>query len=215
MTATGGTVATTLLSGSAELWSRLGSHPFVVLAGDGTLERAAFDRWLVADHHFVVGFRRFLAGLVTLAPDQQAADVLAAALGPLQAELDLFRREAADRGLDLTAEPGPTTLGYTAYLQSSLQDGYGVALAVLYGAEKAYYDAWSAVRSQASRTGDYWPFVANWSSEAFAGWVAAVAGLLDRCSPGGPTPAMVTAFDRVVRFELRFWSAVHAGEGWS
>lgn len=209
-----GTVAGTLRTGAGPLWARLSTHPFVLAAADGTLERAAFERWLVADHYFVVGFRRFLAGLATLAPDEHAADVLVAGLGPLQGELDLFRREAATRGLDLAVEPGPTTLGYTAFLRASLQDGYAVALAVLYGAEKAYYDAWSAVRAEASRDGDYWSFVDNWSSAAFAGWVASLAGLLDAVAPDGPTPAMRLAFDRVVRFELRFWDAVHAGEGW-
>ena len=207
-------MARTLLASAGPLWGRLSTHPFVVGAGYGTLEPAAFDRWIVADHFFVVGFRRFLAGLVTLAPDQRAADVLAAGLGPLQGELDLFRREAHGRQLDLGAEPGPTTLGYTSFLRAALQDGYATAVTVLYGAEKAYYDAWSAVRATASRGSAYWPFVDNWSSDAFAGWVAAVARLLDPAAPDGPTPAMAAAFDRVVRFELRFWTAVHEDEGW-
>jgi formylaminopyrimidine deformylase / aminopyrimidine aminohydrolase len=207
-------VAGELLAGSGISWARLAEHPFVHQAGDGTLRRAVFDRWLVADHFFVVGFRRFLTGLVTLAPDEHAADVLAAGLPPLQAELDLFRREAATRGLDLDVEPGPIVLGYTAFLRASLQDGYPVALAVLYGAEKAYFDAWSAVRATASRDSDYWSFVDNWSSPLFAGWVAELAGLLDAATPAGPTEAMRRSFDRVVRFELRFWSAVHAADSW-
>ena len=210
----GGTAAAALLAGSGVSWSGLAGHPFIAQAADGSLRRAVFDRWLVADHFFVVGFRRFVTGLVTLAPDEHAADVLAAGLGALQAELDLFRREAAARGLDLSAEPGPVVLGYTAFLRASLQDGYAVALAVLYGAEKAYFDAWSAVRAGASRDSDYWPFVENWSSAAFANWVASLAGLLDAAVPGVPARPMRQAFDRVVRFELRFWSAVHSGDPW-
>jgi formylaminopyrimidine deformylase / aminopyrimidine aminohydrolase len=206
--------ARALLARSTPLWQRLTAHPFVLQAGHGTLETAAFDRWLVEDHWFVIGFRRFLAGLVALAPDPRSADILAAGLAPLQAELDLFRREAGSRRLDLTGEPGPTTLGYTSYLQASLAEGYPAALAVLYGAEKAYYDAWAAVRATARSASPYWPFIDNWSSDAFAGWVAAVARLLDATTPAGPTPAMCTAFDRVVRFELRFWDAVHVGEIW-
>ncbi|HEV7656668.1 MAG TPA: hypothetical protein VGP36_18290 [Mycobacteriales bacterium] len=209
-----GTVAAELLAGCSTSWARLATHPFITQAGNGSLRRAVFDRWLVADHYFVVGFRRFLSGLVTLAPDEHAADTLAAGFGALQAELDLFRREAAARGLDLAVDPGPTTLGYTAFLRSSLQDGYAVALAVLYGAEKAYFDAWSTVRGGAVRETDYWPFVDNWSSAAFAGWVAELAGLLDVVAPGGPSPAMRSAFDRVVRYELRFWSAAHTGDLW-
>jgi thiaminase/transcriptional activator TenA len=206
--------ARALLAQSAPLWQRLTAHPFVLRAGDGTLATEAFGRWLVEDYWFVVGFRRFLAGLVGLAPDALSADVLAAGLAPLQAELDLFRREAAGRRLDIAGEPAPTTLGYTSYLQASLADGWPVAVAVLYGAEKAYYDAWAAVRAVARRASPYWPFIDNWSSDAFAGWVAAVARLLDAAAPAGPTAAMCTAFDRVVRFELRFWDAVHNGETW-
>jgi thiaminase len=206
--------ARALLAWSAPLWRRLTAHPFIAGVADGSLDSAAFDRWLVQDHAFVLGFRRFLAGLLVAAPDARAADVLGAGLAPLQAELDLFRREAANRGLDLGAEPSPTTLGYTSYLYASLADGYPIGLTVLYGAEKAYYDAWAAVRATARHSSPYWPFVDNWSSDAFAGWVAAVARLLDAAAPTGPAPVMCTAFDRVVRFELRFWDAVHAGETW-
>jgi thiaminase len=206
--------ARALLAWSAPLWHRLTAHPFITGVADGSLDPAEFDRWLVQDYAFVLGFRRFVAGLLVAAPDARAADVLGAGLGPLQAELDLFRREAANRGLDLGEEPSPTTLGYTSYLYASLADGYPVALTVLYGAEKAYYDAWAAVRAGARHSSPYWPFVDNWSSDAFAGWVAAVARLLDAAAPAGPVPPMCTAFDRTVRFELRFWDAVHAGETW-
>jgi formylaminopyrimidine deformylase / aminopyrimidine aminohydrolase len=206
--------ARTLLAASAPLWHRIAGHPFVKSAGDGSLDPAAFGRWLVQDYWFVLGYRRFLAGMVTLAPDWRSSDVLTAGLSPLQDELDLFRREAASRGLELGQEPSPTTLGYTSYLLASLHDGYDVGVAVLYGAEKAYYDAWVAVRASADRNSPYWPFIDNWSSDAFAGWVAAVARLLDAAAPSGPSTPMRRAFDRVVRLELRFWDAVYTGESW-
>ena len=142
------------------------NHPFIEAAADGTLDPAAFDRWLVEDHHFVVGFRRFLARLVALAPDEAARDLLAGAQVPLQAELDLFRAEAEKRGLDLAGEPSPTTLGYTSFLLASAEDGWPVALAVLYGAERAYFEAWSLVRARAETSSPYWSFIDNWSSPA-------------------------------------------------
>ena len=114
--------------------------------------------------------------------------MLAAGLGALQTELDLFRREAArPRARPRRRARSRSTLGYTAFLRASLQDGYPVALAVLYGAEKAYFDAWSAVRATARRDSDYWPFVDNWSSPAFARLGGSIAGLLDAVAPDGPT----------------------------
>lgn len=186
------------------------AHPFVQAAADGTLPRQAFDRWLVEDYFFVVGFRRFVARLVSLAPDENARRVVAGSLEPLAAELDLFGAEAMARGLALDAEPGPTTLGYTSFVAASAEDGWPVALTVLYGAELAYFEAWSAVRARADTSSPYWPFIDNWSSPAFGEWVKAISSLL----PTPATPEMALAFDRVVRFELRFWDAVFSGETW-
>ena len=186
-------------------------HPFVRAAADGTLPPDAFDRWLVEDHHFVVGFRRFLARLVQIAPDEEARDLMVGAQAPLQAELGLFRAEAVRRGLDLNAEPSPTTLGYTSFLMAAPADGWPVALAVLYGAEKAYFDAWSVVRAQAERSSPYWSFIDNWSSPTFGAWVDDLGRLVAALPPD---PAVDRALDRVVRFELRFWDAVHEGETW-
>src|SRR5512135_2628108 len=105
--------ADNLVAGEGVLWATLAAHPFVVAVRDGTLPAAAFDRWLVADHVFVVGYRRFLAQVVAAAPDEPARDLLAGSLAALQGELDLFRSQAAARGLDLGAEPGLVALGYT------------------------------------------------------------------------------------------------------
>jgi thiaminase len=206
--------AAELLFGAAPLWERIVRHPFVREAADGSLPETTFDRWIGADHFYVVGFRRFMAELVAVAPDEPARDLLAADFGALTTELELFRREAATRRIDLAEEPGPTTLGYTSFVQACVSDGFEVALAVLYGAEKAYFDAWLAVRESADESSPYWPFIDNWSSAAFGAWVDEIAGLLDRVSPAGPSAAQRTAFDRVVRFELRFWDAVYTDEGW-
>ncbi|MDQ3147431.1 MAG: transcriptional regulator [Actinomycetota bacterium] len=204
--------AAALLASHAGLWARLPTHPFVVATAEGSLPAGAFDRWLEQDHWFVVGFRRFLARMVELAPDEGARDVLAGGLGALADELALFRSEGAGRGLDLDGtEPSPTTLGYTSYLQAAPVEGWPVALTALFGAEKAYFDAWSAVRDRGRADSPYRPFVDNWSSPAFGDWVDEVGGLVDRLAPA---PELELTLGRVVRFELRFWDAVHVGETW-
>jgi thiaminase/transcriptional activator TenA len=195
-----------LLDAQRDLWSTMAAHPFLVAAADGTLGHDAFGRWLVADHFFVVGFRRFLAHTVGLAPREAARDLLAGGLGALQLELDLFRGEAARRGLQLDAEPSLVTLGYTSFLLASPAGGWATALTALFGAEKAYFDAWSTVRASADRSSPYWTFVDNWSSPAFGAWVDGVASLVDEL----PGPDHRT-FGRVVRFELAFWDDVAGG----
>lgn len=207
------TTSAALLAAEADRWTEMLAHPFVRATAEGSLPEAIFDRWVVADHFFVVGFRRFLAELVVLAPDEPARELLAGGLAALGPELDLFRVWAADRGLDLGAEPGPVTLGYTSYLRALPAEGWQPAVAGLFGAEKAYVDAWSAVRSSVPPSSPYGGFVDNWSSPSFLAWVEDVAALLDRTTPT-PDAAVRRAFSRVVRFEVAFWDAVYAGDDW-
>ena len=196
-----------LLAGERQLWQRCLAHPFVLATVNDTLPAGAFDRWLLADHEFVVQFRRFLAGLLTLAPDEPARDVLAGGITALTPELELFRSQLAERGLSPERyQPDLTCVGYTSYLLASLHDGYEVALAVLYGVEKAYLDAWTAVREQAIDS-PYRGFIDNWSSPEFASYVESLGRLLGE---GAPTLAQQRAFGRVVRFELSFWDAALA-----
>ena len=101
---------------------------------------------------------------------------------------------------------------YASYLLAVPSDGWSHAITALFGAEKAYFDAWSAVRRRANESTPWWGFVDNWSSPAFGAWVDDVAALLDRTVPD-PGPVRRT-FDRVVRFEVRFWDAVEVGDDW-
>lgn len=196
-----------LLAGQAAVWPALAEHPFVLATADGTLPEAAFDRWLLEDHAFVVEFRRFLAGVLTLAPDEASRDVLAGGIAALTPELTLFREELARRGLDPAAHtPSLGCASYTGFMLASLHDGYEVASAVLYGVEKAYLDAWTTVRERAAAAGSrYREFIDNWAAEPFAAYVADLGTLL-----GGdhPTEAQRVAFGRVAAFEVQFWDAL-------
>jgi thiaminase (transcriptional activator TenA) len=203
-----------LVDHSAELWPRVTTHPFVQAVADGSLDRAAFERWMVADHTFNIEHRRFLAGLIAIAPTTWDAEVIASGLPPTRGDIDRIRRTAMRYEIDLDVEPGPTTFGLSAYLQALLQNGYEVALAALYAAARVYHHAWSSVRANASWSSPYWPFVETWSSDVFARWIGGIERLVDAVAPDGPTGAMFQVFDRVVRFELLFWTALYHGETW-
>lgn len=196
--------AQALLAGAQPRWGALSAHPFVVATAEGTLSEATFDNWLLDDHVFVVQFRRFLAGVLLAAPDEPSRDVLAGGLAALTPELELFRTQLDGRGLDSSRhEPSLTCAGYCGWFLASLHDGYDVALVVLHGIERAYLDAWTAVRDR-SVGQRYAEFVHNWSSPEFAAWVDALAGLLGE---GAPTPAQVRAQAAVTEWEHRFWDA--------
>ena len=203
-----------LLAHSSPLWPRVLKHPFVHAVADGSLDRDAFARWMVADYAYNLEYRRFLAGLITIAPTSWDADVIAEGLPSHKGDIELIRQVAVRHGIDLDVEPGPTVIGFSAYLHSLLQRGYEVALAALFSSEMVYYDGWSSVRGQASWENLYWPFIETWSSQFFADWIAGLSRLIDASAPDGPSMPMFVAFDRVVRFELLFWTGIYAGETW-
>ncbi|QNE19460.1 transcriptional regulator [Kribbella qitaiheensis] len=194
-----------LLSGQETAWRLILDHPFVAQTSAGTLPLSAFDRWLAEDHYFVRSFRAFLTELIAIAPDEQAREVLAGGLAALVPELELFETAAAERGLDLSAEPSLLNLGYSSYLTASVREGWPVGITVLYAVEKAYYDAWASVRDTTGPDTQYAGFIANWSSPDFSAYVDQLGVLVDREEL---TPALTRAFDRVVRFELAFWDLV-------
>jgi thiaminase len=195
-----------LLTAQADAWQRILDHPFVSRTSAGSLPKATFDRWIAEDYYFVLSFRKYLAALAEVAPDDEARKVLAGGSAALVPELALFEQAAAERGVDLTVEPSLLNLGYSSYLFASVQEGWPVGITVLYAVEKAYYDAWASVRDTTGADTQYAGFIANWSSPEFAAYVDQLGALVDALEL---TPEMSRAFDRVARFELAFWDLVH------
>ena len=206
--------ARALIASSASLWPRVTSHPFLRNIADGDLDDAVFRRWVAADHAFNVEYERFTAGLMSIAPTQHAAEVVGNHLAPNRVNLEVLARTARRHKVDLDVEPGPTTIGFSSYLRALLTTGYEPSVAALYSAEKVYFDAWSAIEPKTNHSAPYWPLVENFSSERTADALAALTLLVNNAAPDGPSAAMRTAFSRVVRFELLFWTAIYVGETW-
>jgi thiaminase/transcriptional activator TenA len=88
---------------------------------------------------------------------------------------------------------------------------------VLYVAEKAYYDSWMVVRQGIDPESVWFPFVENWTSEAFAGWVGYLQQEVDRLADGAGSAErqrMAELFEITARYELAFWEMAASGEGW-
>ena len=116
------------------------------------------------------------------------------------------------------AQPSFTNHAYIQFLLATAWQGsYAEAYAVLYAAEKAYYDSWSAVKAGIDRASPWYPSVENWAGDAFAQYVAYLEGELDRLAePAGPAERarMAERFELTVRYEIAFWEMAATGEGW-
>lgn len=200
-----------LAARSGHLWPKLLNHPLVQAVCAGTLDDAAFQRWMVNDYYFNVEYQRFVAALAGIAPTAEATEAIAVAIPGSHFGLDQIRRLAARTFVDVTAEPSLTTVGLTSYLQVQVSRGYPLALAALYASEKVYFDTWSSIRATAARSTPYWHLVEHWSAEPYGNWIASVGRLVDASAADGLGPETYRVFDRLVRFEIAFFDAIYPG----
>jgi thiaminase/transcriptional activator TenA len=185
---------TSLLDRHEAEWVRATRHRFLDAVRDGSLPEPAFDIWLGQDHLFVADLLWFQARLLARAP-RSAQAVLAGGAAALVDELAWFERHAANRDIDLRADPLPATVAYRQLLERLDGADFPVALTALWAVERAYLDAWSFAAPGAPV---YRDAVEHWTAAEFATYVGALESAADE-SPDG------AAFEEVVEAEQRFW----------
>ncbi|MCX2726318.1 hypothetical protein OO015_02275 [Thermomicrobium sp. 4228-Ro] len=163
------TVLDELLQEAQPLWQAMTHHPFVRELATGQLSRERFDFWVQQDYLFVQAGIRFVAFLIARAPDEELRRGLLDAAVAFRNELALFEDYARTNALPLDVEPTPVCLGYASFLLATAATGsLAEALTVLWGGEKAYYDAWSTVRATLGLAEPYARWIENWTSPQFA-----------------------------------------------
>jgi len=202
----------------APLWDRMLSHPFLLETRDGTIARETFATWMRQDYLFVEAAIPFIAALIPRAPRahwEPHANVIAM----LVKELELFRERAEATGVDMQdIEPSFTNHAYIQFLiAAGYRESYAAAYTVLYAAEKAYHDSWKVVRAGLSEDSPWWPFVDNWSGEAFAGYVDYLETELDRLAEevgDAERERMAELFELTTKYEIAFWEMAYHSTTW-
>jgi thiaminase len=200
------------------IWERMLGHRFLLETRDGIISGDTFATWMRQDYLFVESAIPFLAALIPKAP-REHWEPLTQSIAALQKELELFRERAQAAGVDLgVVAPSFTNHAYIQFLTASAYSrSYEEAYTVLYVAEKAYYDSWMVVR-RGIDTGSVWyPFVENWTSEAFAGYVDYLQVELDKLAEAAGVAErerMAELFELTAKYELAFWEMAATGEGW-
>ena len=202
----------------SSIWDRMLNHRFLSETRDGTIAFETFANWMRQDYLFVEAAIPFIAALLPKAPSEHRV-ALGQAIPALEKELELFRERAEAAGVDIqTVRPSFVNHAYVQFLlATAYSKSYAEAFTVLYVAEKAYYDSWMVVRTGIDRKSIWFPFVENWTSEAFAGWVAYLETTLDGLAEQvglSERERMVELFEITARYELAFWEMAASGEGW-
>lgn len=195
-----------LMADDAALWHAATHHPFLEGVRDGTLDPAAFSRWLVQDYHFVLALTAAEGRYLAHAPREDLG-ILAQGIQAMVAELAWFERKAGERGLDLAAPLHPTTRAYVDYLQATSYEPYAVQCTALWALERAYLEAW---RTALPGAGAYREYVEHWTNEAYAAWVEALEDAANRVLADAGEPER-DAFRWIARYERDFWQMAFTG----
>ncbi len=200
------------------VWERILDHRFLKETRDGTIAHGTFATWMRQDYLFVEAAIPFIAALLPKAPIAHRG-ALGQALPVLEKELELFRERAEAAGVDLRdVTPSFVNHAYVQFLlASAFTRSYAQAFTVLYVAEKAYYDSWMVVREGIDRGSIWFPFVENWTSDAFEGWVDFLRTNLDALADDvgvAEREGMVELFELTAKYELAFWEMAATGAGW-
>lgn len=218
-TSVDGTAFTTeLIENARSLWDHMLAHRFLRETRDGEIPFDTFARWMRQDHLFVEAAIPFMGVLLGKAPREDRT-FLTEAIEALERELELFRERAAAAGVDLgSTDPAFINHAYVQFLMATAHGAsYPEAFAVLYGAEKAYFDSWSVVEAGLDESSPWYPFVDNWAGEEFSAYVAALEQRLDAmAAASGPAERrrMAELFETTVRYEIAFWEMAYRGTGW-
>ncbi len=195
-----------LIADDAELWHAATHHPFLEGVRDGSLEPAAFSRWLVQDYHFALALTAAEGRYLASAPREDLG-ILAEGIQAMVAELAWFEGKAAERGLDLTAPLHPTARAYVDYLLATTYEPYAVQLTALWALERAYLEAW---RTALPSSPAYREYVEHWTNESYAAWVEALEGAANRVLADAGEPER-DAFRWIARYERDFWQMAYTG----
>lgn len=193
-----------LLKDHAALWERATRHPFLDGVREGTLDEAAFARWLVQDYHFVRRGFTFLAHMLAEAP-RRDQPLLVGGVEAIEAELSWFEENAGAFGLDLDQPLLPPCRAYTDFLLALPREPYAAQVVGLWAMEQAYMDAWNTARPAEER---YQEFVDHWTNPDFEDWVDALAAAADEALDGASYTehhAARESFRWIARYERDFW----------
>ncbi len=222
-TAAAGSFSTELWSGIEGVYAAILDHPFLAGLTDGSLDREAFEFYVVQDAHYLREYARALSVAAARAPAE--ADIAMFndhAAGAIAVERSLHEAFFVDFGYgedEVARTPmAPTNLAYTSYL---LATAYGGSFADLLGAVLPcywiYWEVGKALLPHGSPDPLYARWIETYGGDEFADVVRSVLALTDRLGPelsAAERERAARHFNATSRYEWMFWEMGYRRESW-
>ncbi len=192
---------------NADLAGACRDHPFVRGVRDGTLDPAAFRRYIAQDAFFLRAFMQAYAVALARCTQLAHARLFHTFIGGVLEELKLHAAYAASLDIDLEhAAPLPAARAYTDFLLRTAWHGtVGETVAAMTPCMRLY--TWLGRElAPALRPGHpYERWIATYASDEFDRLAAEVEALLD--ATAADTPPVHDAYRYAMQCELDFFAA--------
>lgn len=201
-------------------WSAAVDHRFVTELSDGTLDEAAFRRYLLQDYAFVETLVSVVGHAVAQAPTMESKARLAAFLGTLtDEENDYFERSFDALGVPPGEyeDPSPTgtTRAFADHLLAAARGGdYAGTLAVLLPAEWIYREWATAVDGRPERF-----YLAEWVDlhatpefDSFVDWLRTELDREGAALPPRRRERVADRFERTAALEVAFFESTYGAD---
>lgn len=208
-----------LKSDCAEDWASYAEHEFVERMGDGTLEQASFQHYLVQDYLFLIQFARAYALAIYKSRNlTEMRGCLEGLKAILDTEMQLHLKLCADWRLDekkIEATPeAKSTIAYTRYVLEAGQSG---DLLDLFTALSPCMIGYGEIGKRLSKLpkgldkeNPYSVWIAEYASSEYQEIALSAGNLLDTLAQTSFTearyPRLLELFRQATRLEADFWS---------
>jgi thiaminase/transcriptional activator TenA len=199
-------VASQLWRDNADLAKTALKHPFVRGIAAGTLDHAAFGRYIAQDAAFLESFARAYALALAHAPDSHGVAAFADLITGVRDELRLHSSVAQRWGIDMsTVEASPATLAYTDFLlATAATGGPGATCAAMTPCMRLYaYLGQSLAAGPVAPPYEEW--VRTYADPGFETLAVTLEDLLDRYV--SEIAAVRAIYRRAMGLELAFFDA--------
>jgi thiaminase/transcriptional activator TenA len=199
------------------------AHPFLGGLTDGTLDRSAFQFYVLQDSHYLREYARALALVAARAPHPEATALFAQhAANAILVEQSLHGGLLDDLGTTEVAStgsaPAPATLAYTSYLVATCATGsFADGLAAVLPCYWIYREVGRELLARSSPDPLYARWIDTYGGEEFGQAVQAVLDLTDEVGPPASRAAQASAmrhFATTARYEWMFWDAAYRQVSW-
>lgn len=168
---------------NADLAAACLGHPFVKSMGDGTLDPAAFRRYVAQDVFFLDAFfRAYALAAARITGDRERARAFHRLMGGVIEELRLHEELSRKLGIDLRRiQPYPCVQAYTDFLlRTAWHDGPGETVAAMTPCMRLYSWLGRALKPSLRRGHPFARWIETYMSDDFEALARELESLLDR-----------------------------------